>query len=452
MGFPRFVSLTDSWTPSQLRGAVPKFLLLAICALSGRAGASGFELYEESAAGTAMAGALTAVSGDASAIFYNPAGIAMQNGGSVLLGASMALGVTSVNDGMVKTDANNKIAVLPTVFVSQRLGRFALGLGMFTQFGSGLEWNQKGTGPGGAMVLFPGRFIATKTVAQTVTINPTIALLATDQLSIGLGLDVVLASAELQRQVLLGDFEGNAHLGGTARAVGFNFGALAQIIPHRLSFGLAYRTGMSLDFDLQAVFAGPPELQGLVKDQPAKLSLPVPHNFSIGIGVRPVERLLLTADAHVTLWSDFRTLSATFPTTTTPALVAPRNWHDSVSARLGLELMATRSLAIRLGFGYDQSPVPQQTLDPTIPVSDRFIVTGGLGYTVGGGAVRGLGFGLGYLAGISADRTSEIADYPNAKYSQIVHLATLSITYRWGGGDNDTCAQPGNLRCGSIAH
>ena len=435
----------------RLRSVAPNLLLLGLCAASGRAGASGFELYEESPAGTAMAGALTAISGDASAIFYNPAGIAMQRGGSVLIGASGALGLTSVTDGTVKTDATNKAAVLPTAFVSQRFGRFAAGVGLFTQFGSGLKWNEQGTGAGGMPAKFPGRFVATNTQLQSVTINPTIALLATDQISIGVGLDVFLASAELQRQILLGDFEGNAHLGGTGHAIGFNFGALAQIIPDKLSFGIAYRSGMSLDFDLKAVFAGPPELQGVVKDQPAKLSLPLPHNFSVGIAVHPVERLLITADVHATLWSDFRTLSATFPTTTTPALTAPRNWKDSVSARLGLEVMATRGLALRLGFGYDQSPVPQSTLDPTIPVSDRFIVSGGVGYTIGAGAVRGLTLGLGYLAGISADRVSTIPDFPNATYSQTVHLATLGISYRWGGHDNDPCAQ-GSLRCGSISH
>src|SRR5206468_2639671 len=115
-------------------------------------------------------------------------------------------------------------------------------------------------------------------------------------------------------------------LGGTAQAVGFNFGALAQLIPGRLNFGIAYRSGVNLDFDLKAHFGVPPELQGAVMDQPARITLPMPHNFSIGLAVMPARRLTLTADVHVSLWSDFQTLEATFPTTTTPSLVAPRNW------------------------------------------------------------------------------------------------------------------------------
>src|SRR5439155_14144497 len=140
-----------------------------------------------------------------------------------------------------------------------------------------VSWQAEGATASGAKAPFPGRFIATDSTLSTVTLNPTLALLVTEQLGLGVGLDVHAASAELRRQVQLGETEGSAHLGGTARAVGFNVGALAVLVPGRLNAGFAYRSGVALDFDLKAHFAVPPELQGAVKVQPARLQIPLPH-------------------------------------------------------------------------------------------------------------------------------------------------------------------------------
>src|SRR5438105_4712382 len=92
---------------------------LLVLALAGEARPSGFELYEESPAGTAMCGALTAVPGDASAIFYNPGGIALQRGGSALAGASIGTGSTStISPDGTRTDARPRLFGLPTAFAA----------------------------------------------------------------------------------------------------------------------------------------------------------------------------------------------------------------------------------------------------------------------------------------------------------------------------------------------
>jgi long-chain fatty acid transport protein len=304
-------------------------------------------------------------------------------------------------------------------------------------------------------VPFPGRFVATDTELQSVTVNPTVSLRATDWLALGAGLDVLWASAELKRQIQVGEAEGTAHLGGTAQAVGFNFGVLAMLVPRRLSVGLAYRTGVTLDFDLKAHFAVPPELAGTVGDQPAHLSLPLPHNLSVGLAITPAERLTLTADVHVTLWSDFHTLAVTFPSSDTQPLVAPRDWRDTVSLRLGAEIVAAHGLALRLGVGFDQSPVPVTTLDPTLPVSNRALVSAGLGYTVPRGVMRGFGVAVGWLGGFSAARSSTLVDFPGASYSQSVYLFSAALSYRWGAGNacDDCCGTgscPGCTHCGAV--
>jgi long-chain fatty acid transport protein len=421
--------------------------------------AGGFELYEESPAGVAMVGALTALPLDASTIFYNPAGMVALSGGAALVGAGIAFGQTTATlpattmpaSAAIVTDATVQAFALPEVFVSQHIGRrVAAGIGVFTQFGNGIEWPD-GT-QNGMSVPFPGRFLALSTQLTTVTINPSVAVRITDQISVGAGVDVILAAIELRKAIALGDAESSAHLGGTAQGVGINVGVLAEVVRDRLSLGLSYRSGTLNDFTFTGTAhfdtSKVPELQSVLVDQGASVSLPLPHNVSMGVAFRPVARLTLALDAHVTVWSSLQQLVVNFDKPGTPALAQTLAWRDSVSVRLGGQLVPVDGLALRLGVGYEKSPVPIDTLDPTVPVSDRYLVTGGVGYTVPTGKAHGLGFGVGYIAGISADRTATRPDFP-ATYSQVVHLVSLAVSYEWGAPARCCCQ---TAKCASCAH
>ena len=412
-------------------------MLCAVLVMApARALGGGFAIDEQSPAGTAMAGALTAVAGDASAIFYNPAGLALQTaGGGLLIGGSLALGATRATapDGTV-TGAKPARLALPTAYFAMHARPWLVaGVGLFTHFGGGAEF---GAGTRGDMEApFPGRFIATSTQLRTVTINPTLALRVHEQVAMGAGVDVVLGSLELRRALLLGDAEGGAHLGGTAHAVGWNVGVQAQLIPGRLAAGLAYRSGFDLAFDLKAHFDLPVELAGAPADQPAATTLAMPHNLSIGVAVHPGRAILLTAEARVALWSDFHELRVSFAgqggAGAPPPLVTPQGWRDAASARLGCEWLPVSGLALRVGLGYDQSPVPAATLGPAVPQSDRWLLGMGAGYTLEVTAARGLGLAIGYLAGLSSTRTSSNPELRGAAWSQRTHVITAAISYRW---------------------
>src|SRR5690242_14407842 len=61
-----------------------------------RAHAAGFAIAEQGTAATGMAGAFTAKADDASAIYFNPAGLAPQKKLQVYLGGLLILGQASV--------------------------------------------------------------------------------------------------------------------------------------------------------------------------------------------------------------------------------------------------------------------------------------------------------------------------------------------------------------------
>ncbi len=420
-----------------------RITLLAV-GTAGRAFAGGFEIYEQGPQATGMAGAVAGKADDPSAIFYNPAGMAMTEGGGVQLGSTIAFtgfGHKTLDLTPTTTSTVEGTFVLPNLFASAHLGNmWSVGIGAFTQFGAGVKWSPTGKQDGATEPpKFPGRFVAANTQIQTFTFNPTFGVQPHKAVAIAVGLDVMMASVELSRSLLLGDAEGTARLGGGTQGVGWNFGVLFELVPQRVTAGIAYRSAIGLDFnDLRVHFDGPPELKDYLYDQPAKTSLKMPHNLTFGLATHPTDGLTITTDVHYTLWSALQTIPVTFlPGSKTPGFAAAMNWRDSLSARVGAEYLALVGpgvLALRAGFGYDLTPVPAETLSPSAPLADSWIVSGGLGY-----GWRRWALNVGYIAGLRGERASTNRDLPGL-YSGALSALSAALTYEWGGA-RSCCAR-----------
>ena len=430
-----------------MRRSLPPLALLLGLLAPGLAVAGGFAIDEHGPVATAMAGAVAAKADDAAAVFYNPAGLAARPGGSVSLGLTLSIVELRTRSGgltpITTATTGSPVSALPDLFVGARLHRrLAVGIGLFSQYGSSLSWSAEGQRLDGEMttaVPFPGRFVGRTTRLGTLTLNPTLAYQPSPAVAFGLGVDVLFGTLELERTVRFGDAEGGARLAGNGRQVGMNFGVLVEPLPGLLAAALTYRSGGPLDFDLKARFTPPPELASVVKDQRAKTSLALPHHLTFGLATRPMPGLTITTDVHLTLWSDFVALRIEFPSSSLPPLVAPARWRDAWSARIGAEYLLLRRygrFAVRGGVGYDINPVPAETLSPTAPGQDRLFFAGGLGY-----AIRGFGLDLAYLGAVLRDRVSTLAEYP-ALYGGQVHVVSVALSYEWG---RSGCACP---RCG----
>lgn len=401
------------------RWAALSFAVTALAAGSARAG--GFEILEQGAVGASMAGAGAAIADDAAAVFYNPAGLVHYPGAGVIVGSHLALASASAKLGDTTSSTYTRETedlFIPYLFAGVHLGRrVAVGLGLYSQFGDALNWDHPET--------FPGRFIASAASLKSFTINPSFALHPVQGFSVAVGVDVVLGSAIIERSIQLGDAEAVGRIGGSAVGLGFNLGVLVDVLPkHKMTLGLTYRSGVDLDFDLKAHFTGVPvELQGQLFDQPAKTSIRLPDNITIGLAARPTPGLVIDLDLHYTQWSSFRALVVEFPTSSTPSLRADQSWRDVVSLRLGAQYRCKCNIAYRLGIGYDWTPIPTETLSPTVPGQDRVLLSAGVGY-----AWHGFGVDLAYLAALGADRTSTLPDYP-ARYSTTIQLLSLALSY-----------------------
>ena len=408
-------------------------VVLLLVTLPRRAHAGGIEIDEQSARATGTAGAQTAVANDPAAIFYNPAGLVDQPGVNALVGGSIinvwTRAITgdppSVPAGGVSTTATHT-ALLPNLFLSQRLGKHvALGIGMFTEWGEHFGWPTN----------WPGRFVGQFIDVTTATFDFSVSIRLLPFLSIGGGLDVVPGQVDLYRAANFGGAEGSLHVGMDGTGVGGNVGFLVDLVPRWLKLGFMYRSRVDLDLDGHGVISAPLELQAQAGGrQLAKTTLILPHTLATGLAFTPIPQLTLSGDLRVTLWRDLQQLTLTLTNPSAPAGTPsqsqslPLLLHNSWALRFGGELaLLDKRLHLRLGAGYDATPLPVETLGPLLPDTPRVEISAGIGWHE-----RWWALDLGYMAVVLIKETSTSPDLL-ATYQSVGNVITGSATFRFGG-------------------
>jgi long-chain fatty acid transport protein len=399
------------------------FLLLASTAVAHGAG---FQIGEEGAPATGMAGAFTAKADDATAIFYNPAGIGKLRGLQVYAGGMLIVGHPEAASSPAfqlpggKQDGNYSVVFIPNFYVSYgfKYG-LAVGVGAFTNFGLKSIW------PTG----WEGRFQAYSSSLEDVTLNPSVAWHPVRWFSIGAGFDITPARVDLRRSENLVNAESQLRFIGNAVGLGGNVGVLFEVPrvnrPSLLSIGLSYRSRYDLEFNDGVIHANnvPLELLSVLHDTPATATLPIPDLVSVGVGVRPVDSLFLQVQFDWTNWSRLQALQLNAQDMALNTTV-PEKWRDGYTMRVGGEY-AFGIVSARLGFGVDWTPVPQATMNPIVPDAQRFLVSGGASVYL----PKGFALEAAIMGVIFRDRTSALPEFP-VSYSTWAVLTSFALSYR----------------------
>jgi long-chain fatty acid transport protein len=362
-------------------GLVPRAPALCGLAASGLALApapalaSGFHVDEQDARATGRAGAVTASTNNASAVYYNSAGIAdleglhLQAGGSLVRPSGE---FRSAVDG-VTTESDTQTFVLPQLFASWRATDIlAIGVGAYAPFGLALQWPESS----------PGRTNVRQADLRTFFITPTAALnlsRGVPGLSLGAGLDLVPASVRLERDILFGTDAASVALSGDAFGVGGRVGLMYRppALPE-VAIGVTYRSPVVLDFSGQVDFdAAEPYRGALPPDGDTDTSVTLPQMVSVGFAFSPVPELQLELDGNWRGWSSYDRLEIELPDGSVD--VQPKDWNDSLTLRLGAEYTIEQRWSVRAGFVWDETPVPAERLDFQVPDVNRVDLALGFG-------------------------------------------------------------------------
>lgn len=419
--------------------------LVAILFAAPGARANGFFIQEMSAAGLGQAMALVAEGGRPTSQYQNVANLSFMEG--LWLEASAT---TYFFDGGFRnpqgqyTASTTPAQVVPSFFASYRVNDWlAVGLAEFTAFGLSMEWPEN----------WEGRHLAIKSGLQTFTINPNISIGPFKGFAVGVGFNAMYGSFSIKRALTLGanplgDAAPNTvELAASAWGFGGNVGLMYQPADW-VRIGLAYRSGIKIaakngkmDYDVNQVFAS------RFPDQNFKASISLPHVVMGGVRFWPRKDLSLEVDVQWVQWSSYDELRFDLskglelgPTARQMSLIEKKDYHDAIQLRIGMEYKFFRDmLALRLGFLWDQNPVPDKSVDPMLPDTERLMPCISFG-----GIWKGIYLDVGYMPVFGLKRKVTLEDgAPMAgTYTSVTHDLTLTLGYHWGGPKKQQAAAP----------
>jgi long-chain fatty acid transport protein len=382
----------------------PKFAVCAaLIAVSGPAWAGGFLNATQSvtSAGVANAGQ-TALAEDAATVAYNPAGLARLDRSELLFASGLSFGDQSFSHG-VATDAagvpiNGNSSTSPQPFIQPSLfAAFPLaeglhaGLGVFVPFGQSTKYEGN----------WIGRYQVQQVTLKTVDIRPAASYLVNQWLSVGAGIDVIYAHFQRTNAIDFGALcfgqvgpvacgaRGLVPTAADGRllakvedwTIGYDLGVLVEPTS-TFRIGVNYRSGAHNNLSGSAEFNVPPAATiltagGAFQDTTVKTSLPFPAILSAGAAYRINEYVTGLIDLSWTQWSDVQQLAVTFGNATL-GTTQPLHWHDSWRGSIGAIFALDDATDLRAGFGFDQTPVPDQFRTADLPQGNSVLVALGI--------------------------------------------------------------------------
>ena len=242
--------------------------------------AAGFQLTEQSSLGLGRAYAGAGIVGDdLSAVHYNPAGMTLLEGTRFQAGTTW-IALNADYNGKDGDSENGRLKgqMIPAGYVTHQVNdKIWLGFAMTVPFGMGTEydrnWSQSQRG--------------TNAKIYTFDMNPNIAWKVNDFLSVGGGISVQYAKAELGMGV--GGL-GHGKVEADSWDWGFNLGIMISPTD-KLRFGLAYRS--AIEHDAEGDF----KLSGM--SNPLLSSLEG-QNFDMTTSIKTPDTVMLTGTWEAT--------------------------------------------------------------------------------------------------------------------------------------------------------
>lgn len=370
--------------------------LLLVCSMfAGSTYAGGFQIGTQNARAMGMAGAFVGMASDASAIYFNPAGLSNVRGFNLVFGTTLIMPTVDFTGPTPLTTKTTTVArtFTPINFYGAYAvnDKWTVGVGVFNPFGLGSEW------PDGWI----GKSLAVKTEIQTFYVNPTIAYKVNEYFSVGVGFSFVISKVTVVQAIDIPPIPlapgvnlpaaNNVKItldGPGDPSFVINFGFLFKP-DDKFSFGFSFRNGTELNFSGDVTFDGLPDkptgfLIGHSNLFPAgkvKATIPMPYDIRAGVTYNATKDFTLNVDLMFVGWSSYKTLNGILDKTTAvwKNLMAPKYYENTTTFRIGGEYRI-KDLALRAGYVRDGSPIPTKYMDPSLPGADRNEFTLGIGY------------------------------------------------------------------------
>lgn len=376
--------------------------------------ASGFSIQEQGVKGLGESYSGAAIeSRDASAVYFNPAGMPLLGKTELQLGVQTVIPSFKFDNdgskylsGLPLSGGNGgdagELAPVPNFYYNQVVNEtMAVGLGINAPFGLATEYDDG----------WVGRYTALRSDVSTININPSFGWKINDMISIGFGVDIQYVHAELSQAVDFGallyqagvagatpqGLDGKATIEGEDWSLGGNIGIMVTPVKGT-TMGLTYRSNVDHELSGDATFDVPGvakafQAKNIFVDTDVTAKLNLPETVSFSVGQRIGDKWMVMGDVSWTHWSRFDELRISYDSNQ-PDSVTEENWDDTVRFSLGANYQHSEKLVLRVGTAYDPTPIPSDAYrTPRIPDGDRIWLSTGCSYVLN----EDWSFDVGYL-------------------------------------------------------
>jgi long-chain fatty acid transport protein len=354
----------------------PVLLELSVC----NAAANGFGLLDQDAFATGRGDAFVATADNASAIYYNPAGITQLTNSNVRAGLNSIYYEPTYqppNSGRTYYSSAN-FAYLPQLFYTYTAkgAPLSCGLGIYAPYGGNMSWPED-TG---------FRSVAISGSLKYITINPVVAVKLLPGLSVGGGAMFNYGNISMYQGLrrFASPLTNFFNFTGNGWSVGYNAGILWQPIAE-LSFGATFRSSASLNFqgntDFQLVGGG----YNTPAQRAASASFTFPLTTIFGVSYRPTPKWNLELDANYTGWNSFDTVTIeqSPPPVNRPFhqnIPVNLDWQASWVFEFGVTRYFDNGWHVSGGYVYNENSVPDTYYTPLAADLNRDFFSLGVGF------------------------------------------------------------------------
>ena len=392
-------------------------LALASIFVAGSAMASGWRIPEQSVDSTAKAGANIASSTRADAAYFNPANMSWMDD-TWQIEADLTyiyLSPIDYEDGRTSfydSESESEHFFVPTGFVvSPNYGGARFGLAIVAPYGLSKQWEDP-----------YAKAVAEEFSLAVIEVNPTVSYAITDKISIAAGPRMIYAEATLKNDASDLGLPVGTNMDGDTIEWGWNV-ALAVKPMDKLNLSATYRSNVDLDFEDDANL----NLMGtMISNWDADVSVPAPAVLAFSAAYDVLDNLNVEVTWDITFWSEYDALDINYtPNIPGNPFEAPveRNWDDTNAFRIGVTYGMSDAITLMAGFGYDENPIPTESVDFSIPDSDAWLYSVGMQYAVN----EKLDLGVAMLYDYKETRTVK-KDPTDRVYGEFTDASALLVT------------------------
>ncbi|WP_024791925.1 OmpP1/FadL family transporter [Lebetimonas sp. JS138] len=343
--------------------------------------ANGYKIPEQSIDGMALSAANVADANGADSNYYNPANMVFNDNKNHYEFLMSYIHLYQIefdnNNGDVYKSRKEDYFIPLFHFSSKDYNSFRWGISITTPAGLSKKWDDTVPELG-----------AKEFTLKTLEINPNIAYKINNNLAVAFGVRA-LRSEGTTNAFKAGLY--SQYLNGDSVDFGWNSAVSYQNDSRDIKLALTYRSkiDMSLNGDASGYYSkylltkNPSDASTLISfNTEGKVKIPLPAALNIAFA-KTFNNTTVEFVLERTFWSKYKNLDFNFDDPYVEAIFGtpiPKNWKNTNTYRIGLTHKCSEKLTAMLGYTYDKTPVPDSTLDFSLPDSDKNIFSGGFKY------------------------------------------------------------------------